>query len=173
LKIVSPDILHKTEAGGVKLGLSTAENVRAAAQEILQSVSHYAPRARLDGVSVQEMAPSGLEIVLGVKNDAQFGPLVAVGLGGIMVELLGDTAVRLAPVADAAARDMLTSLKGYPLLAGFRGKSGVDVDNLVDAICRLSELAHDLADVIDQIDVNPVIASGATVMAADALIICR
>jgi acetyltransferase len=173
LKIVSPDILHKTEAGGVKLGLSTAENVRAAAQEILQSVSHYAPRARLDGVSVQEMAPSGLEIVLGVKNDAQFGPLVAVGLGGIMVELLGDTAVRLAPVADAAARDMLTSLKGHPLLAGFRGKPGGDVDGLVDAICRLSELAHDLADVIDQIDVNPVIASGATVMAADALIICR
>lgn len=173
LKIVSPDILHKTEAGGVKLGLSTAENVRAAAQEILQSVSHYAPRARLDGVSVQEMAPSGLEIVLGVKNDAQFGPLVAVGLGGIMVELLGDTAVRFAPVADAAARDMLTSLKGHPLLAGFRGKPGVDVDGLADAICRLSELAHDLADVIDQIDVNPVIASGATVMAADALIICR
>jgi acetyltransferase len=173
LKIVSPDILHKTEAGGVKLGLSTAENVRAAAQEILQSVSHYAPRARLDGISVQEMAPSGLEIVLGVKNDAQFGPLVAVGLGGIMVELLRDTAVRFAPVADAAARDMLTSLKGHPLLAGFRGKPGVDVDGLVDAICRLSELAHDLADVIDQIDVNPVIASGATVMAADALIICR
>ncbi|MGB3488965.1 MAG: acetate--CoA ligase family protein [Xanthobacteraceae bacterium] len=173
LKIVSPDILHKTEAGGVKLGLSTAENVRAAAQEILQSVSHYAPRARLDGISVQEMAPSGLEIVLGVKNDAQFGPLVAVGLGGIMVELLGDTAVRFAPVADAAARDMLTSLKGHPLLAGFRGKPGVDVDGLVDAICRLSELAHDLADVIDQIDVNPVIASGATVMVADALIICR
>ncbi|MBN9014206.1 MAG: acetate--CoA ligase family protein, partial [Rhizobiales bacterium] len=173
LKIVSPDILHKTEAGGVKLGLSTAENVRAAAQEILQSASHYAPRARLDGISVQEMAPSGLEIVLGVKNDAQFGPLVAVGLGGIMVELLRDTAVRFAPVADAAARDMLTSLKGHPLLAGFRGKPGVDVDGLVDAICRLSELAHDLADVIDQIDVNPVIASGATVMAADALIICR
>jgi acetyltransferase len=153
--------------------LSTAENVRAAALEILQSVSHYAPRARLDGISVQEMAPSGLEIVLGVKNDAQFGPLVAVGLGGIMVELLRDTAVRFAPVADAAARDMLTSLKGGPLLAGFRGKPGVDVDNLVDAICRLSELAHDLADVIDQIDINPVIASGATVMAADALIICR
>jgi acetyltransferase len=173
LKIVSPDILHKTEAGGVRLGLSSMDDVRAAAQEILASASRYAPQARLDGISVQEMAPSGVEIVLGVKNDRQFGPLVAVGLGGIMVELLGDTAVRLAPVTDAAARDMLTSLKGYPLLTGYRGKPGVDVDGLVDAICRLSELAHDLADVIDQIDVNPVIAGGAGVMAADALIVCK
>lgn len=173
LKIVSPDILHKTEAGGVKLGLSAAEEVRAAAREILASAFRYAPAARLDGVSVQEMAPSGVEIVLGVKNDRQFGPLVAVGLGGIMVELLGDTAVRLAPVAGVTARDMLASLKSYPLLTGFRGKPGVDVDGLVDAICRLSELAHDLADVIDQIDVNPVIAGGTGVIAADALIVCR
>ena len=173
LKIVSPDILHKTEAGGVRLGLSVAEDVRAAAQEILASASRYAPQARIDGVSVQEMAPSGVEIVLGMKNDRQFGPLVAVGLGGIMVELLGDTAVRLAPIGETAARDMLASLKGYPLLTGFRGRPGVDVDGLVDAICRLSELAHDLADVIDQIDVNPVIAGDAGVMAADALIVCR
>jgi acetyltransferase len=90
-----------------------------------------------------------------------------------MVELLGDTAVRLAPIGETAARDMLASLKGHPLLTGFRGRPGVDVDGLVDAICRLSELAHDLADVIDQIDVNPVIASGAGVMAADALIVCK
>ena len=173
LKIVSPDILHKTEAGGVRLGLSVAEDVRAAAREILASASRYAPQARIDGISVQEMAPSGVEIVLGMKNDRQFGPLVAVGLGGIMVELLGDTAVRLAPIGETTARDMLASLKGYPLLTGFRGKSGVDVDGLVDAICRLSELAHDLADVIDQIDVNPVIAGGAGVMAADALIVCK
>jgi acetyltransferase len=153
--------------------LSVTADVRAAAQDILASASRHAPQARLDGISVQEMAPSGVEIVLGVKNDRQFGPLVAVGLGGVMVELLGDTAVRLAPVADATARDMLASLKSYPLLTGFRGKPGVDVDGLVDAICRLSELAHDLADVIDQIDVNPVIAGDAGVMAADALIVCR
>ncbi len=173
LKIVSPDIPHKTEAGGVRLGLSQPADIRAAAQEILASASRYAPRARLEGVSVQEMIPSGVEIVLGVKNDRQFGPLIAVGLGGIMVELLGDTAVRLAPVSAATAREMLASLKGYPLLTGFRGKPGVDIDGVVDAICRLSELAHDLADVVDQIDVNPVIASGTGVMAADALIICR
>jgi acetyltransferase len=173
IKIVSPDILHKTEAGGVQLGLSTPEDTREAARNILASARRYAPEARIEGISVQQMAPSGVEIVLGVKNDRQFGPLVAAGLGGIMVELLGDAVVRLAPVNEQAARAMLTSLKGHALLSGFRGKPGVDIDGLVDAICRLSELAHDLRDVVDQIDVNPVIVSASGVMAADALIVCR
>jgi len=173
IKIVSPDILHKTEAGGVRLGLSTPENVREAARNILASAARYAPQARIDGISVQQMVPAGVEIVLGVKNDRQLGPLVAAGLGGIMVELLGDPAVRLAPIGEQAARAMLASLKGHALLTGFRGKPGVDIDGLVDTICRLSELAHDLKDVIDQIDVNPVIASAGSVMAADALIVCR
>jgi acyl-CoA synthetase (NDP forming) len=173
IKIVSPDIPHKTEAGGVRLGLSTPENVREAARNILASAARYAPQARIDGISVQQMAPAGVEIVLGVKNDLQFGPLIAAGLGGIMVELLGDTAVRLAPIGEQAARAMLGSLKSHALLTGFRGKPGVDVDGLVDTICRLSELAHDLRDVVDQIDVNPVIAGPGGVMAADALIVCR
>ena len=173
IKIVSPDILHKTEAGGVRLGLSTPENVREAAKNILASASRYAPQAKIDGISVQQMAPSGVEIVLGVKNDRQFGPLIAAGLGGIMVELLDDTAVRLAPVGGETAREMLASLKGRALLTGFRGKPGVDIDALIDTICRLSELAHDLSDVVDQIDVNPVIVSAGGVIAADALIVCR
>jgi acetate---CoA ligase (ADP-forming) len=173
IKIVSPDIPHKTEAGGVRLGLSTPENVREAARNILASVLRYAPEAKIDGISVQQMAPSGVEIVLGVKNDRQFGPLVAAGLGGIMVELLGDTAVRLAPVDEQTARTMLASLKGHALLTGFRGRPGVDIDGLVDTICRLSELAHDLRDIVDQIDVNPVIVSSSGAIAADALIVCR
>src|SRR5882757_9468608 len=173
IKIVSPDILHKTEAGGVRLGVSKPEEARTAAEQILESCLRYAPQARIDGISVQQMVPAGVEIVLGVKNDRQFGPLVAAGLGGIMVELIADTAVRLAPVGEQSARAMLGSLKGYALLKGFRGKPGVDVDRLVDTICRLSELAHDLRDVIDQIDVNPVIASTSGVVAADALIVCR
>jgi acyl-CoA synthetase (NDP forming) len=173
LKIVSPDILHKTEAGGVELGLSSPQDVSAAAADILASARRYAPEARIDGVSVQQMVPPGIEIVLGVKNDPQFGPLVAAGLGGIMVELLGDTTVRLAPIDDHAARAMLASLRGHALLTGFRGKPGIDIDGLVDIICRLSELAHDLRDVIDQIDVNPVIASADGAIAADALIVCR
>jgi acyl-CoA synthetase (NDP forming) len=173
IKIVSPDILHKTEAGGVRLGLSTPENAREAANNILASALRHAPQARVDGISVQQMAPPGVEIVLGVKNDRQFGPLVAAGLGGIMVELLGDTAVRLAPVNDQTARAMLASLKGHALLTGFRGKPGVDIDGLVDTICRLSELAHDLGNIVDQIDINPVIAGANGVVAVDALIICR
>jgi acyl-CoA synthetase (NDP forming) len=173
VKIVSPDILHKTEAGGVRLGVSTPDDAREAARNILASAASYAPQARIDGISVQQMAPAGVALVLGVKNDRQFGPLVAAGLGGIMVELLSDTAVRLAPVGDQTARAMLASLKGQALLTGFRGKPGVDVDGLVDTICRLSELAHDLSDVIDQIDINPVIAGAGGVMAADALIVCR
>jgi acetate---CoA ligase (ADP-forming) len=173
VKIVSPDILHKTEAGGVRLGLSTPENVREAARNILASATSYAPDARIDGISVQQMAPAGVEVVLGVKNDSQFGPLVAAGIGGIMVELLGDTAVRLAPVGGQTARAMLASLKGHALLTGFRGRPGVDLDGLVDTICRLSELARDLRDVVDQIDVNPVIAGACGVVAADALIVCR
>jgi acetate---CoA ligase (ADP-forming) len=173
LKIVSPDILHKTEAGGIKLGLSAPQDVSAAAADILASARRYAPEARIDGVSVQQMVPPGIEIVLGVKNDRQFGPLVAAGLGGIMVELLGDTQVRLAPIDDQAARAMLASLRGHALLTGFRGKPGIDIDGLVDIICRLSELARDLRDVIDQIDVNPVIASADGAIAADALIVCR
>jgi acetyltransferase len=173
IKIVSPDILHKTEAGGVQLGLLTPENVRDAANTILASARRYAPEAAIDGISVQQMAPAGVEIVLGVKNDRQFGPLIAAGLGGILVELLGDTAVRLAPVNEQTARAMLGSLKGHALLSGFRGKPGVDIDALVDTICRLSELAHDLRDVVDQIDVNPVIAGTSGVMAVDALIVCR
>jgi len=173
IKIVSPDILHKTEAGGVRLGVSRPEEARIVAEQILESCLRYAPQARIDGISVQQMVPPGVEIVLGVKNDRQFGPLVAAGLGGIMVELIADTAVRLAPVGEQSARAMLGSLKGYALLKGFRGKPGVDVDRLVDTICRLSELAHDLRDAIDQIDVNPVIASTTGVVAADALIVCR
>jgi acyl-CoA synthetase (NDP forming) len=173
VKIVSPDILHKTEAGGVRLGVSSPEEAHKAAEQILESCQRYAPQARIDGISVQQMVPSGVEIVLGVKNDRQFGPLVAAGLGGIMVELLADTAVRLAPVDGQSARAMLATLKGHALLTGFRGRPGVDVDGLADTICRLSELADDLKDVIDQIDVNPVIASSTGVVAADALIICR
>jgi acetyltransferase len=173
LKIVSPDILHKTEAGGVKLGLATPQDISVATADILASAKRYAPEARIDGVSVQQMVPPGIEIVLGVKNDRQFGPLVAAGIGGIMVELLGDTQVRLAPVDDQAARAMLASLRGHALLTGFRGKPGIDIGGLVDIICRLSELAHDLRDVIDQIDVNPVIASADGAIAADALIVCR
>ncbi len=173
VKVASPDILHKTEVGGIRLGLSTPEEVYDAAEDVLTLATQRAPRAQIIGISVQQMIPSGVEMVLGIKNDSQFGPLVAVGFGGIMVELLHDTAVRLAPISDESARRMLSSLKGYPLLTGFRGNSGFNLDGLVDAICRVSELASDLRDIIDEIDLNPIILSGSSVVAVDALIVTK
>jgi acetyltransferase len=117
------------------------------------------------------MLTTGVEIVIGVKRDQQFGPLIAVGLGGVMVELLKDTAVRLAPVSDEAARTMVRSLQGYKLLAGYRGAAAADEDALIDAICRLSELADDLKDIVVEIDVNPMIVTSSGAVAADALIV--
>ncbi|MGE3993027.1 acetate--CoA ligase family protein [Pseudorhodoplanes sp.] len=173
LKVASPDIMHKTEADGVRLNLTSADNVRQAAQEIFAAARSYAPTARIEGVCVQKMLPRGIETIVGVKNDMQFGPLVAVGLGGILVELLNDTAVRLAPISPVDARAMLNALKAAKLLEGYRGQAGIDRDALADTICRLSELAYDLRDIIKEIDVNPIIATPDGATAADALIVLK
>ena len=172
LKIQSPDVPHKTEAGGVRLGLQSAADVKRAYAEIVASVKAYAPDARIDGVLVQEMVGGGTEVILGVTNDPLFGPAVMVGLGGIFAEVLKDVAFRVAPVMPAMAREMIEELKGYPLLAGARGRPPADVDALVDAIVRLSALAVDLKDRIAEVDVNPlfVFERGRGVKAADALI---
>ncbi|MGC9958749.1 acetate--CoA ligase family protein [Roseiarcus sp.] len=173
LKISSKDILHKTEVGGIRLGVSSEEAARVATREILASSRKHKPEARIDGVSVQQMLTGGGEIVIGVKRDPQFGPLIAVGMGGVLVELLQDAAVRLAPVSDRSARAMVESLKGYKLLKGYRGVEGVDLNSLVDVICRVSELADDLKDLIEEIDVNPVIVSATGAVAADALVVTQ
>ena len=173
LKISSTDILHKTEVGGIRLGLRTEQEVRDAMRDILASAKKHAPDARIAGVSVQEMLTSGVEIVIGVKRDQQFGPLIAVGMGGIMVELLKDTVVRLAPVSEEAARGMVRALQGHKLLAGFRGAPAVDENSLIDAICRISELAEDLKDLVTEIDVNPMIVTQTGAVAADALIVTQ
>ena len=173
LKISSQDILHKTEVGGIRLGLRSEAEVREATLGILASARKHQPDARISGVSVQQMLAAGVEVVVGVKLDQQFGPLIAVGLGGTMVELLRDTAVRIAPVSPETARSMIQSLQGYGLLAGFRGAAAVDIESLVDVICRLSELAHDLKDVINEIDVNPIIVTPSGAIAADALIVAQ
>lgn len=172
LKISSKDIPHKTEVGGIRLGLTSEDEVRRAARDILASARKHKPEAQIDGVSVQQML-AGVEIVIGLKRDPQFGPLVAVGMGGVMVELLHDTAVRLAPVSSASARTMLESLKGYKLLTGYRGAEAADLPSLVDVICRISELACDLEDLVAEIDVNPVIVNAKGAVAADALVVTR
>lgn len=172
MKIQSADISHKTEAKAVKLDVADAAGVAAAYDEILKNAKAYKTDARIDGVLVQEMVGGGIEAIVGITNDALFGPAVMFGLGGIFAEVLKDVSFRLAPITPAIAREMIEEIKGYPVLAGARGRPAADVDALVDALVRLSALAVDLKDHIAELDINPLIVmpKGQGVKAADALI---
>ena len=171
LKIDAADLQHKTEVGGVRLNLPDAAAVREAYDAMLVAVQELAPQASVNGVLVQPMVGAGLEIVVGGRVDAQFGPLIVVGLGGVLVELMRDTVTRLAPVNQQEALDMLKSLKGAAVLAGFRGQAPVDLTQLALLVVRLSEFLADQADEVVEVDVNPVICSPAGLFAVDALII--
>jgi len=173
VKIASADIPHKTEVGGIRLGLASAAAVEEAAREILETVPPKAPGAVIEGVSVQSQIPTGPELLLGARGDLQFGPLVTVGAGGILVEVLRDAAVRLPPISPAQARETLAGLRSYALLEGVRGDAGYDIGAVADVFARFSELVTDLADVIEEIDVNPLIAGRTGCTAADALIVVR
>ena len=171
LKLDSPDIAHKTEAGVVRLALRDEVALRQAVAEILAAAGRIDPAPSIRGLSVQPMIPAGVELVVGARLDPQFGPLIVVGLGGVLVELLADTAVELAPVDAGQARRMLESLKGYKLLTGYRGSAPVDLDRLAGIVSAVSRLAADLADTIAEIDVNPVICSAERIVAVDGLIV--
>lgn len=173
LKVESSRIAHKTEAGVVALALGNSEAVRAAYRRIVANAAVAVPGERVDAVLVQPMVGVGVEIIVGARNDALFGPLVVVGLGGVLVELLRDTAVALAPVGHEEALAMLRRLKGARALGGFRGAAAVDLDRLADAVVRISELAADQAQRLAEIDVNPLICEGARVLAVDALLVRR
>jgi acyl-CoA synthetase (NDP forming) len=172
LKIESPDIAHKTEAGGVRVGLSGADAVRAAFNEIMASAAAYKPGAALNGVLVQPLAPGGLDMIIGLINDPTFGPVLVTGIGGIHVEVMRDLAYRVAPVTADEARTMLRELRAYALLEGVRGAKPRDIEALVDAIVRVSWLGHDLADEITELDINPIRVGsvGEGVWVLDALI---
>lgn len=170
LKADSPDIAHKTEAGAVKLALGDPDAVRRAYAEIVAAVKRQ-PGARMHGVLVQEMAVGGAEMMIGARVDAQFGPLVTCGFGGIAVELTRDVVTALAPVDTRQALEMIRSLKGYRLLTGFRRLPALDVDAFADVVCRLSRLAADLAPEIEEINVNPVVLRTRGAIAVDALVV--
>lgn len=168
-KVVSPDILHKSDAGGVSLGLPDAAAVAAAIEAMARKPQIAA--ARVEGWLVEEMIPAGMEVVVGGFRDPQFGPMLMVGLGGIFVEVLKDVSFRLCPIDAATARDMLGELKGRPLLAGVRGQVGVDEAALIKVMMAMGGpdgLLTSLADDIAEADLNPVIVSASGAVAADA-----
>jgi acyl-CoA synthetase (NDP forming) len=167
MKVVSADIDHKSDVGGVTLGIEDADAVRVAYDAMIREVGRRAPDAKLDGVLVQRMVRGGLETIVGVSRDRLFGPLVMFGLGGIYVEALRDVVFRVAPVSSLDARDMLDGIRGTPILAGMRGRPGVDRDALVDVLRRVSQLVTDFAD-IEELDLNPVLAFEHGVVAVDA-----
>jgi acetate---CoA ligase (ADP-forming) len=172
LKVQSPDIPHKTEARAVRLALATDQEIASAYDEVLANALAYRKDARIEGVLVQEMAGKGIEAILGAVNDPLFGPAVMFGLGGIFAEVLRDVAFRLAPLTLSEARRMVEEIKGYPVLAGARGRAAADLDALADALVRLSAAAIDLGENFSELDVNPVFVydKGKGVKAADALI---
>ncbi len=158
LKIVSSDITHKSDIGGVALGLRGADAVRAAFDEMQTSVRQQAPGARIHGVLVAPMLSGGVECILGAHYDPVFGPMVMFGLGGVFVELLGDVALRSAPVTEQGAMEMIRSVKGFGLLSGARGRTPVDLEFLAANLAALSRLASAAGDSLQSIDVNPFIA---------------
>ncbi len=173
VKIVSRDIPHKTEIGGVKIGIETREALHAAIREVLANARERAPRAQVEGVLVTEMVRGGFELIAGVVNDAVFGPVVVVGAGGIYTELLRDTACRLAPFDERTAREMLDELKCRAILDGVRGSAPLDVAAAARALSALSQFAWESRDVVSEVDVNPLFVLPDGVAAADALIVLR
>jgi acetyl-CoA synthetase len=173
LKVQSPEILHKTEAGAVALNLVSAQDVRAAYERVHANARRSVPQARILGVLVQPMAPPGRELIVGIKRDPTFGPMLMVGLGGVAVEVLRDVALAPVPLAPSEARAMLARLKGAALLDAHRGAPPADTDALVELMVQLSQFAADHADTIKEIDLNPVLvhARGKGVSVVDALIV--
>ncbi len=171
LKVESPDLPHKTEAGVIRLNLRTADDVRAAYAAVMANAGKVEPPPRINGVLVQPMVPQGIEMVVGARNDPLFGPLIVVGLGGILVEILKDTAMAPAPVTAFEAEGLLRQLKGVKLLEGFRGMPAVDITRLAQIISDVSRFAADHRDTVAELDVNPLICAGDRIIAVDALIV--
>lgn len=170
LKVVSPDILHKSDVGGVVTGLKGIDEVSNALNEINRNIKKKAPKAKIEGFLLEEMAPKGVEVIIGGLIDPQFGPAVMFGIGGVAVELLKDVTFSLAPIKRSEALEMMKEVKGYPLLTGFRGSRPVDLKRLADAIVSVSEMVSEL-DGIKEIEINPLIAHEDGVMAVDARVV--
>lgn len=170
LKIVSPDVTHKSDVGGVRLGLDSPETVTAAFAEISEAVKRHEPNARIDGVAVQKMARPGIEVIVGMSKDPQFGPVLMFGLGGVLVEVLKDVSFRIVPLEPRDARQMVREIKGFPVLQGFRGQDPADLEALEKLLLKVSSFV-DAHPEIEELDLNPVFAYKDGALAVDARIV--
>ncbi len=162
--------MHKSDAGGIKLGLKTAKQVGKAYDDILAAIGQKHAAARIHGVSVQKMARPGVEVIIGISQDAQFGPVLMFGLGGILVEVLKDVSFRIVPLTKRDASAMIREIKGYPLLEVYRGQEAVDVANLEELILKVSSFVEQHPEV-KELDLNPVFAYSDGAVAVDARIV--
>lgn len=156
MKIVSPDILHKTDVNGVAIDIISDEELKMKYKEILNSVKKLRPDAKIEGFLVQKMAENGVETIMGIKKDPQFGSLIMFGLGGIYVEVLKDVSFRICPIKELSTRHMIQEIKGYRILQGFRGKGPADINTVEESLQRLSQLTSDFPE-FSEIDINPFI----------------
>src|SRR6202007_3081412 len=170
MKIVSPDILHKTEAGGVVVGVNSTSGGEKDYETILANARTYKADARIDGIQVQQMLAGGTEVIVGSITDGSFGKLVAFGLGGVLVEILKDITFRLAPATKADALSMLDGIQAHDMLKGVRGGDPVSRDALADIIVKVSQLVSDFPKIV-KLDLNPVFATKKDAIAADVRIV--
>jgi acyl-CoA synthetase (NDP forming) len=170
LKISSADVLHKSDVGGVRLNLDSPEAVEKAYEDMLATVQQAQPEAKLGDVLVSRMAPPGLEVIVGMNRDPQFGPIILFGLGGIMVEIFQDVSLRLLPFSRDDALGMIREIKGYGLISGYRGQPPVDEEALTDCLLSVAQMAENHPKIVE-IDLNPVMAYPDGILVVDARII--
>lgn len=170
LKIVSPDVLHKFDVGGVILNVKNQKEARKAYNQIVENIKKHKPDARIDGIIVQEMAPCGTEIIVGSIKDAQFGPTLMFGLGGTFVEVMKDVSFRIAPITEADAQEMISEIRAYPILQGYRGQQPCDISAIIRILLSTSKLVMDHQE-IKELDLNPVIVYEKGAKTVDARII--
>ncbi len=170
LKVASPDIVHKSDSGGVRLGLANATQVGKAYREIMSSMKQRFADAAIHGLAIQRMAPPGVEVIVGMSKDVQFGPVLMFGLGGILVEVLKDVSFRIVPITRRDAAEMIREIKGYPLLEGYRGQDPADISALEELMVKVSQFVEQNPE-IKELDLNPIFAYRDSAVAVDARVI--